>query len=241
MWQEFLGWYLAPWRRMNRMTFNVVVGMAMIPGILFSFTGLLDGAGGVLGPAMDLMGGGGTSSAPVSGAGPEGLPPGLADQLAKVKGNDGHGMSDAEVTRAVSEMMPHGPMANVPGTGQASGFSWGMLVGDLIMLALVPLVMMRLRDMGQRGMVMWILLGGAYASIAVDFAGMVGLDLGMLGIGAGVVGMFLWLWLSMAPTSRPERSRLLEGALLEAGRSGDPLGPADLDDRRMEMPDERRW
>ncbi len=79
MWQDFLGWYLAPWRRINRMTFNLVIGVAMIPGLLFSLTGFLGGAGGVLGPAMELMGAG--PSAAVGRAG-GGVPPGMAAQMA---------------------------------------------------------------------------------------------------------------------------------------------------------------
>ncbi len=111
-------------------------------------------------------------------------------------------------------------------------------MGDLILLGLIPLVLMRLRDMGQTGTMMWIFLGLAYASIASDFAGMVGVDTGTVGMLAGVAGLFMWLWMSMAPTQRMERSQLVESVRFDGYRPGE--GPSG-ERRTTDMPDERRW
>lgn len=50
----FLAWYLAPWRRLDRKGFGVALLVVSLPSLLGIFT-MAEGAGGFIGPMMDIV------------------------------------------------------------------------------------------------------------------------------------------------------------------------------------------
>lgn len=53
--QDFLEWYLAPWRRIDRKGFGIALLIVSVPSLLAVFT-LAEGAGGFIGPMLDVVG-----------------------------------------------------------------------------------------------------------------------------------------------------------------------------------------
>ena len=167
--QEWLGWYLAPWRRVGRMTFNVVLTLASLPSLLMGFFG--DGGGGFMAPLLGALNGGGESG---------GMSP---DALA-----------------AMGESLQR--VARMPGVAPQPGvlFDWALLVNNSLMVLLLPLVQMRLRDMGKGGKWLWPLTVGAYGGVVAGFSGMAGLGWGGVGTVVQWVSFLMLLWLCSART-----------------------------------------
>lgn len=116
---NFLAWYLAPWRRLGRKEFGLALALATLPGLLVMFAGLGNSAGSFFEPLMNLadMGRNIGNGSDVSG---------LQSQWGGVQ----------------TEMLA------APGT---VGVDWNGVLNGSCLLALVPLVRMRLRDMGWVG------------------------------------------------------------------------------------------
>jgi hypothetical protein len=182
--QAFLNWYLSPWQRVNRMVFNVVLFAASLPGLLLSVAGFTNGAGGVLGSLMDMM-----AAAKNLGALPED-PAGLQSALENMQ-KAGQGFEAAGAERVV----------------QAVGLPWDTLVDGAIWLVLLPLVMMRLRDMGRKQRMVLVFTVFIYLGVVMDLWVDVGLpDLfGGWKTLADVVGFVLIGWLCVAPSKARER------------------------------------
>lgn len=129
--EDFLSWYLAPWRRIDRKTFGIALTIATIPGIIIMIAGWGSSGGSFLDPIMGLMGHGGGTDQQVTGA-----------------------MSNADLQLTVEKMR-----GTLTGTGgavaatKAVAFSidWSGILNGLCLLAMVPLGRMRLRDMGWFG------------------------------------------------------------------------------------------
>lgn len=67
--QDFLGWYLAPWTRVDRKGFNTALLIASVPGLLLMFVGFGDMTSSVLGGLGQLkdLGSGGDPMQMVNG------------------------------------------------------------------------------------------------------------------------------------------------------------------------------
>ena len=55
MLNDLLGWYIAPWRRMNRATFNVIMLVITLPGFALQALGWGDGLSGMAGHGADIL------------------------------------------------------------------------------------------------------------------------------------------------------------------------------------------
>ncbi|HEX2859932.1 MAG TPA: hypothetical protein VHP58_07040 [Alphaproteobacteria bacterium] len=161
---EFLSWYLAPWRKIGRGPFNTLVFAVAVPGMLLWFVGLgesASGVGGMIGTLLDMSSG--------------------MQNVANAGGDLTH-MAN-EMMGVVSSTVP---MGEAP---VAHGFDWGALGGwvdSLLWLLCLPLVRMRVRDMGYANDTV-----GHWLWVAAAFAGTVPEVLTKLGI-PGFESMGTW-------------------------------------------------
>lgn len=145
---EFLSWYLAPWRRIGRKEFGIALTVATIPGILFMLLGWGNSAGSFIEPLMNLT----NLSQPVGNMELENNP---ADREIGV---------DALKNVGFAPQVGFTPKMNNPFAAQPKmaepvptpkdngvGFDWSGLINGLCLLAMIPLSRMRLRDMGWFG------------------------------------------------------------------------------------------
>jgi hypothetical protein len=128
MLNDFFTWYLAPWRRINRLQFGVILTLVTVPGLIMSFIGIGNMASGFLGPLTGALGAG------------QGL------QNAVSSGNLG---DIQQSLGAINQLLP--TTAGHTVTQAPAGIPWGSLFNNLLLLAIVPLCRMRLRDMGWVG------------------------------------------------------------------------------------------
>lgn len=177
MLNEFFAWYMAPWRRIGRAPFNTVVALASVPSMLLGVMGMAQGAGGMLGPLGDMMNAGQSLQNAVDGAPP----------------TDVHALE-----QALNHMQNAGT-----GMQQAPGFSFNTgWLDTAIWLALIPLVHMRLRDVGVKPKNVWVwtalLYAGMLMSLVDDVAGQ---DIfGWWATLAGLVNLVGLGWLCLAPS-----------------------------------------
>lgn len=180
----FLDWYLSPWRRVNRAVFNVVLFAATLPGLVLSVMGFTSGAGGVLGSLMDMM-----NAAKNLGAVPE---------------------DPTALQRALETMQRAGQGFEAVGAEHAAAAAelpWDTIVNGAIWLVMLPLVMMRLRDMGKGQRAVLVITVLVYVGVVMDLWVDVGLPdwFGGWKTAADVVGFIIVMWLCVAPTKARER------------------------------------
>jgi hypothetical protein len=121
MFQEFYHWYLAPWLRVDRKLFNIVVLVATLPGLFLGIGSMA----GFLSPLAGMM----TLGQHLNGAADAGNLSSLSDTLNHMQ--------------TIS--------TQVEGTGQAiGGKHWQGWLNLLIMASLTPLMLGRARDIGIR-------------------------------------------------------------------------------------------
>lgn len=65
--RDFLGWYLAPWRRIGRKEFGIGLTLATLPGLFLMVFGWGSSAGSYLAPLQSLLSGGGDPEALLQG------------------------------------------------------------------------------------------------------------------------------------------------------------------------------
>jgi hypothetical protein len=130
MFEDFLAWYLAPWRRMGRKEFGIILTLATVPGIVIMLVGWGSGAGSVLEPILGFMGAG--------------------QQLGQTFNNAG---DLANLQQGLERMQSGltGLGSSAPAAPAVSHFDWGGLINALCLLACVPMCRMRLLDMGWVG------------------------------------------------------------------------------------------
>jgi hypothetical protein len=164
---EFVNWYLAPWRKIGRAPFNTILGLAAVPGLVLwglGFGESMSGLAGIFSGAADA-----------------------GQQLQNLHPDT------PQMTNMVNSLLTGTP----PGPGGGGGFDWsgvGAWVDGLIWLALVPLVRMRVRDLGyRRGWSHWGWLGAVYAGTVLDLLSKFGVP-GLEGLAtAGAVVSFVLL------------------------------------------------
>lgn len=121
---DWLGWYLAPWRRIGRLEFGIFVFVFTLPGVVFLFLGWMQGASGWLSPVFAAMD--------------------VGNQVRQGGGGD-VGQQLQTLGSLVDTPRLQEPVA------VAASFDWAGLVNHLLQLLMIPLCRMRLRDMGKEG------------------------------------------------------------------------------------------
>lgn len=182
MFDEFLSWYLAPWRRMGRVEFGAFLAAVSVPGFLLMILGFADSVTGWLAPVAGMLDIGKqmTSAANASMTDPAALQD-VANQLT----------GDAFM-----------PGMNAASTAAAAAhFDWPGLVNNVLLLALVPLCRMRLRDMGKTGKteLVWTVLLNVSPLIAL--LAVFGVDFIPLGWAFGLLNFGGYIWLCMAASA----------------------------------------
>lgn len=174
MFQEFLDWYLAPWRRIGRVEFGAFLAAVSVPGFILMIFGFADGLSGWLAPLAGLM----DVGKQVSGGGEAGLDAlqGLAGQLQA----GSSGVSD---------------------TPAATPFDWSGLVNNLLLIMLIPLCRMRLRDMGKVGKKEWVMTALFNVGPVDAFLQVFGLDIVPLGWLFGLLNFGGYTWLCIAASA----------------------------------------
>lgn len=146
---EFLNWYLAPWRKIGRGPFNTIVFAVAIPGMLLWFVGFgesASGVGGMIGNLMDMGAGG-------------------------VGGMQNAANGGGDLTHMVNTVL--GPMASDAPLPASPAIPWGAIGGwvdSLLWLLCLPLVRMRVRDMGYANDTVghWLWVAAAFAGTLPD-------------------------------------------------------------------------
>ncbi|MCP5405540.1 MAG: hypothetical protein H6922_04900 [Pseudomonadaceae bacterium] len=175
---DWLAWYVAARGRVGRGVFNWVLVAASVPGLLFGVYGMADSAGGLLAPLLGLLDAGQSLQ---QGVGNGGLDP--------------YALGDA-----MRQMQSAGEGFAAAGEVGGPSFAWAELVDMLIWLALVPLMLMRLRDAGVREARLWWWLVFMYAGMLMaDVEAMADANLfGWWDWPLGFVGMLVLGWLTIA-------------------------------------------
>lgn len=188
--EQWLAWYLAPWRRMGRGPFNTVLAVAAIPSMLLGVWGLVDGVGGILSPLTQMMDAGRSLQQGVGGA----------------------GVDAGALGEAMRQMQGAGEGLASGGDG-AGGFAWAELLDLAIWLALLPLMQMRLRDMGVAPKNVWVWTAILYAGMVVsDVQALTGVNLfGGWSWLVGVVGFVLLGWMTVAKSRPREQKEVTDG------------------------------
>ena len=122
------------------------------------------------------------------------------------------GMSNPEGMQAMQQQANE-MLNNMSGTAQPGGIDWGTVVFDLGLIALIPLCMMRLRDMGWDARWAYVLLVPLVADTIKQLTGFDLLPFG-LGMLLGVAGFVLFTIMCMKG-SAPRKSSLPDFEAME--------------------------
>ena len=122
--ENFLAWYLAPWRRIGRKEFGLALTLATVPSLIIMVLGWGSSAGSFIDPLMSLAG--------------------IGQQLS-------NGGGDMGSLQASLEKLQAGATAVPAAKAVVASFDWSGLLNGLCLLAMIPIGRMRLRDMGWFG------------------------------------------------------------------------------------------
>lgn len=176
--RHFLFWYLGGYSRLDRKHFNIIVALAFLPATVMMVSQWLN-------KAQDVS---------------QKWDPMLREMGRNLGQSASGGMPDAASTQAAVEAF----MGSIQGD---DGIAWASVVSLLTFIALLPIVQMRLRDMGKRnGQQMWLWTAAIYAGSAVQLLDMAKISLGALGWLAGGVSFVLLAWICIArgkPVPKP--------------------------------------
>ncbi len=220
--QEFLSWYLAPWRRIGRKEFGIGLTVATLPGFLLILLGIGSGAGSFIAPLMDLT----TLSQPVGNMELERHPVDVSVGTEQLK-NVGFAPQIHNPFRSQPEVsaptVPEAPRA----------FDWSGLISGLCLLLIVPLVRMRLRDMGWFGWHEMVITGvmsvSVVGSVIQSLTGYDVIPLGMLWSSLNFMG-YLWLTLAKSQPRVPVHERIPSPWDDASQRNDMPAGKKDFPD-----------
>jgi hypothetical protein len=179
---ELLNWYLAPWRKIGRGPFNIILLAVSIPGFLFSVMGWGSGVGGLAGMFGSLM-----------------------DMGQQFQHADGSLTSSMNTLLGMTS-----PAPAVPAASSVNWGGIGNWVNNLLFLACIPIARMRLRDLGyaNSGVGQWVWLVLLFAGTVVDILYSVGVPgLGSLDTWTSVtafVGLAVLCAKSAPPKERDE-------------------------------------
>jgi uncharacterized membrane protein YhaH (DUF805 family) len=191
--QEFLAWYLAPWRRIGRKEFGIALTVATIPSIIIMFMGFGSGVGGFLDPIMQLSGVG-------QQVGNLELETNTADRSIGSEQLKGMGFAPQLSNPLASKAAPAPVKHSVPAQPSFLGkIDWSGIINGLCLLAMVPLSRMRLRDMGWFGWQENFLTVVFNISVVEGLIQSIsGFDLLPMGTMFGFLNFLGYAWLSLA-------------------------------------------
>lgn len=192
--QEFLAWYLAPWRRIGRKPFNIALFVATIPGLIFMVVGFGNSAGNFLEPLMNLT----NISQPV---GNMELEHDAADRSIGTEQLRQVGFAP-QMTSPLDKLKKPAPTPVQQPVSRGWDIDWSGIFNSLCLLAMIPISRMRLRDMGYFG---WqeVFLTVVFNVSVVEglIQALSGWDIsGYLPLGSlwGFINFMGYAWLSMA-------------------------------------------
>lgn len=191
----FLQWYLNPRGRITRKTFNTIAGVLFLIVIAFAYPELKESA-----ETMQKSMGMGMSAGMYDRQNRSSNQPELPEGL--------QGLSQGDIMAKLQQMQNGDEQAQkdlmnlvkmVDDNEDASSFSWAYFMNDLITLLMLPLVMMRLRDMGRtedsiKKLTIWM-----YLFMITDFLGYVGIDVtAFIEVPINIISLVLFSWICMA-------------------------------------------
>lgn len=217
--QVFLNWYLNPRTRMKRGLFNIIFFLAFIPVLYVKFMDIAESTSqktNQYAPVMNMLKDG------LSGN--QSLDSMDMDIESTLKRSE----QTRESTRALMDVFDFQSFQNEAATGKAPEPEKGKGLGDilsfLIYLSLIPVVMMRLRDLGKWGDSCYIYTGLVYSGIALDsLKNLLGLSFPLLlTSAAGILSFVLISWLCMANTKIRPKDMHREDNYVAGDKPDDP-------------------
>ena len=158
---QFLAWYLSPFTRMGRGRFNIIFFIALLPPLLIKVVAFQEKAQEVMTTGQGSMQ--------------------MVQNILGSVSNPTYGGDDADSVRSIQEQRQ--TMNNLVG---ASGLldigqqprkhikekdttPWADILSFVILMSLIPLVQMRLRDVGKGGETeLWVFTGLIYIAVLFD-------------------------------------------------------------------------
>ncbi|MFT7432931.1 MAG: uncharacterized membrane protein YhaH (DUF805 family) [Alphaproteobacteria bacterium] len=207
---KFLSWYLSERTRLTRGIFNIIFFVAFIPVLFIKMnTGveMVTQQADKYKPLMDI-----------------------AEQaLEGVNGYDVYdvkgAMDKSQKTRDVTRQLMRDFGVGAP---QKSTSEKGVGIADIlnlvIFIALIPVVHMRLRDLGKWGNEMWLYTALVYSGIAADsLKSVLGISLPfVLTAVLGILTFILLSWLCMAKTKKTESTVNQDDTYMPGDNPNDP-------------------
>lgn len=181
MFQEFLDWYLAPWRRIGRVEFGAFLAAASVPGFLLMIFGFADSVSGWLAPLAGMLD--------------------IGKQMGDVTNAS---LTDVTAMQHVASQLNGDafmPSMNAAASAPSAAFDWPGVVNNVLLLALVPLCRMRLRDMGKTGKVEWALTALLNVAPLDALLNVFGADIIPLGWAFGLLNFAGYTWLCIAASA----------------------------------------
>lgn len=189
--QVFLNWYLNPRGRMKRGMFNVVFFVAFIPVIFIKVMDMAESTtqkAGEYAPVMNMLKDGLSGKNNIDSRDVQGfLRQSENTRDATRQMMDAFNFQSLEKASVGIEDKPEG------------GLDLGNFLNFLIYLALVPIVMMRLRDLGKWGNSLYVYTAAVYSGILIDsFKALLGMNFSVSISAAGSILSFILIsWLCM--------------------------------------------
>jgi uncharacterized membrane protein YhaH (DUF805 family) len=212
----FLGWYLSPRSRINRVWFNVVFFVASMVGLVFYYYDYKDDID-ALSNTFNQATSGGYYQQEDGDVEKAMRQQELMDKLRRVQNGD---VTAAEDLMKMMESDEEGE----------SSFRWSFLLNIILFLGIAPVVAMRFRDMGKKEETAIRLTVASYAPLILDLLNMIGLTfLSFLMIPSYIVTFVLLSWAAMAKSEEyVPPSQRVEFPKEPKEEIPDPVIPSDL-------------
>jgi hypothetical protein len=215
--QVFLNWYLSPRTRMKRGLFNVVFFLAFIPVLYVKFMDMTESTSqkaDQYAPMMSMLKSGLSGEQNLDATDIQGI----------LKRSE----QTRENTRDLMEVFDfqsfQNPNLEEPTSKSKKKTGLGEILNFLIYLGLIPIVMMRLRDLGKWENSCYIYTGLVYGGIALDsLKSLLGMSFPLwLTSAAGILSFILISWLCMGNTKIRPKDIHKEDNYLPGDRPDDP-------------------
>ena len=201
---QFLSWYLSPFTRMRRGRFNVIFFIALLPPLLIKVASFQEKAQEMMQTSQNSMQ--------------------MVQSILGTVSNPSYGGDDATSVRSIQEqrqtmnnlvgasgLLDIGKQPQQPQTRATT--PWADILSFIILISLIPLVQMRLRDVGKGGETeLWVFTGLIYTAVLFDgLKTILGISMpGFISMVAAGVSFVILGWLCMkasaAYTPPSERS-----------------------------------
>lgn len=211
----FLNWYLNPRTRMKRGLFNVVFFLAFVPVLFIKVIDMAESTGqkaDEYAPVMNML--------------KQGLSGGNNYDTLDVEGVLRQSENTRDATRELMSALDFQSFGkSKPAPTKQKSFNLGEVLNFFIYIALVPIVMMRLRDLGKWGDSLYLYTGLAYSGIFLDIVkSLFGFNVPLLVTSAaGVLSFVLISWLCMGASRKRKRDLNKDDNYMPGDRPDDPF------------------